>query len=322
LAVTVPDLRLLGYAPTRPMLRVVRLPEALAEPAPVSLDTDFALDECIRRDGWLVFTPNIDVWGLPLPFGARPFEIATDAHVVATGFDPRTVWLQGRDTTTISEYDGVAREVRRQIELPGTTFFVAAATPSGFLLYDDHSGLYAWEPPQAPRILLDVSGGGVSDERHTRMACRRPTSDELLIFDLYDGSHLTVPRPEGCRWAVQLGVFSPDGAWLAVDLDYSPRATQEGFARIAQIARGEGSYEPQPHRLGIIHCANGTLTIAEGASTTTSRTSRGASTANGSSSPPRLPRVDCGLLGQMSRGSNGSRSDDGMRRRCYATRVT
>jgi len=39
-----PDLRLLRYAPTRPMLRVVRLPDAVADPAPVSLVTGYALD--------------------------------------------------------------------------------------------------------------------------------------------------------------------------------------------------------------------------------------------------------------------------------------
>jgi hypothetical protein len=88
---TAPDLPLLGYAPTRPMLRVVRLPDAVAEAAPVSLDTGHALDDCIRRDGWLVFTPNVNVWGLPVPFGERPFRVATDTHVVATGADPRTV---------------------------------------------------------------------------------------------------------------------------------------------------------------------------------------------------------------------------------------
>jgi len=113
----VPDLRLLGYMASRPMLRVVRLRDALAEPAPVSLDTGYALDDCIRRDGWLVFTPNVNVYGLPLPFGERPFRIATDTWVVATGGDPHTVWLHGRDSPTIAEYDGVARQVRREVEL-------------------------------------------------------------------------------------------------------------------------------------------------------------------------------------------------------------
>jgi len=37
----------------KPMLRVVRLPEGTGEPAPVSLDTGHALDDCLRRDGWI-----------------------------------------------------------------------------------------------------------------------------------------------------------------------------------------------------------------------------------------------------------------------------
>jgi hypothetical protein len=31
-----------------------------------------------------------------------------------------------------------------------------------------------------------------------------------------------VPKPEGCRWAIGVGVFPPDRLWLAADLDYSP----------------------------------------------------------------------------------------------------
>lgn len=262
----VPDFRLLGYAPTRPMLRVVRLRDAVAEPAPVSLDTGDALHVCIRRDGWLAFTPNINVWGLPLPFGERPFRIATDTHVVATGVDPRTVWLQGREKPTVSEYDGVAREVRREIELPGAQFSVAAATPSGFLLHDDQLGLYAWEPAQPPRLLLDDVGACASDENHTRVACLRLSTDELILFDLTNGSQVTVPRPEGCRWAAwRLGVFSPDGRWLAVDLDYSHQTPpDESLATIRAVASGQfPKYVPQPHRLGIIRLADGALTLAD-----------------------------------------------------------
>lgn len=248
------------------MLRVVRLPDAAAGPAPVSVDTGYALDDCIRREGWLVFTPNINVWGLPLPFGERPFEVAADTHVVATGLDPRTVWLHRRESPTISEYDGVGREVRQEIELPGPQFSVTAATRSGFVLHDDHSRLYQWEPPREPRLLLDDVGPSAADEANRRLACLRFASDELVILDLADGSHVAVPKPEGAHWAVRLGVFSPDGNWLAVDLDYSPEISQEeSLARIRQIALGQGGgYEPQPHRLGIIRCADGAMTIADG----------------------------------------------------------
>jgi hypothetical protein len=150
----VPDLRLLAYAPTRPLLRVVRLRETVVEPAPVSFDPGSALDDCVRREGWLVFTPNITVWGLPLPFGERAFRIATDTHVAANGVDERTVWLHGRDSPTVAEYDGVTRELRREVGLPGPQFSVRAATRSGFVLWEEQCRLYAWEPSQPPQLLL------------------------------------------------------------------------------------------------------------------------------------------------------------------------
>jgi hypothetical protein len=240
--------------------------KARAEPAPVSLDTGYALDDCIRRNGWLVFTPNVDVWGLPLPFGERPFRVASETSVVATGGDPRTVWLHGRDALTIAEYDGVARGTLREIQLPGQQFSVAALTPSGFILHDHHSGLYAWDLSQPPRLLFDdVGPTGVADEGQRQLVCLRISTDELVILDLHNGSHVTVPAPEVGRWTVQVGAFSPDAAWLAVDLDYTPETTQdEALAQIRQVALGQGEYEAQPHRLGIIRCTDGALIIADG----------------------------------------------------------
>ena len=248
------------------MLRVVRLPDAAAEPAPVSLDTGHALDDCIRREGWLVFMPNVDVWGMPLPLGERPFKIAAQTHVVAIGADPRTVWLHGHNSPTIFEYDGVAREVRQEIELPGPQFSVTALTASGFLLHNDHTALYEWEPPQEPRLLLDDIGPSTADGANRRLACLRYATDELVVLDLGDRSHLTVPQPEEARWALRPGVFSPDGKWLAADLDYSPERTEEeALATLTQIALGDAPpYEPEPHQLGIIRCSDGTMTIADG----------------------------------------------------------
>jgi hypothetical protein len=259
-----PDLRLLAYAPTKPMLRVVRLPKATAEPAPVSLDTGFGLDRCIRRDGWLVFTPNVDVYELPLPFGERPFRVATDTHVVAAGVDQRTVWLRERSSPTIAEYDGVTREVRRQVELPGPEFYVSAATRSGFVLGHEE-GLYLWELSQPPRLLLDDAAGGRANEQHTRIICWRFSTDEAVILDLSNESQVTVRPPEGSRWGSGIGIFSPDGQWLAVDLDYSaPKTQAESMATIHAIASGANvAYEPQPRRLGVIRCADGTLTLAD-----------------------------------------------------------
>jgi len=108
-------------------------------------------------------------------------------------------------------------------------------------------------------------GGGIADEGHTRIACRRFSTDEVVILDLNDESHVTVQPPEGSRWGVRLGVFSPDGDWLAVDLDYSPPKTEaESMAAIRSIASGENvTYEPRQQRLGVIRCADGALTLAD-----------------------------------------------------------
>jgi hypothetical protein len=46
-------------------LRLLRLPEEIIEPSPLSLDAAHnALDLGFARDGWLAFTPNEEVWGV------------------------------------------------------------------------------------------------------------------------------------------------------------------------------------------------------------------------------------------------------------------
>jgi hypothetical protein len=238
------------------MLRVVRLPETAVEPAPASLDTGNALDRCMRRDGWLVFTPDLDVWGMPLPF-SEPFLVARRTRVVP-GVDARTVWLHPWDGSTIVEYDGVAREARRELELPGPQFSLQAVTRSGFVLQaDEADDLFAWSPPDEPETLLTGVGPVLGEgAREAPVACLSFSTRELVLVN-DGGATVTVPQPEGWLWdSVGLGVFSPDGAWLAVDLcDASERTQTLAWWR---------EYEPKPHSLGIVRCADGAMTIATG----------------------------------------------------------
>jgi hypothetical protein len=265
-----PELRILAYEERKPMLRVVRLPEATVEPAPVSLDTGYALDHCFRREGWIAFRPNVDAWGLPVPFGAPPFLIARDAHVVCAGLDPKTVWLRGRDDSSIAAYDGVVHEIARRVDLPddfpAQEFYVVAETAAGFLLgrgYD--GGLYRWEPGEQPTLLLDQVQPRAVDPIGTTVLCWRHSSEEIVLFDLRQVAQVAVPKAAEARWPFHQFAFSPDGAWLAVDLDCSIERTEEQmFARLREVASGGGRYEPQAHRLGIIRCADGAMTVAEG----------------------------------------------------------
>lgn len=43
-----------------------------------------------------------------------------------------------------------------------------------------------------------------------------------------------------------------------------PRPPKKRSSRLRQVALGQGKYELQPHRLGIIRSADGALTIADG----------------------------------------------------------
>ena len=163
-----PDLRLLAYSATRPMLRVMRLPARTHEPAPMSLDTGYALDGCIRREGWVAFNPAPGMYGLPLPFGERPFRISREEHsVLATGTDSRTVWLGSLGERRIEEYDGVARETRRELELPGPARELVAATANAFVLHRA-DGLLLWAPPGEPAAARRGSGRLRADGQRAR----------------------------------------------------------------------------------------------------------------------------------------------------------
>src|SRR4051812_17932160 len=88
-----PTLCFLGHQSARPRLRLVRLPEESVEPSPVPLDgATCALDRGFARDGWLVFTPNEEVWGVPAALDGPAFRVGR-WWGCGPPPNPRTLWL-------------------------------------------------------------------------------------------------------------------------------------------------------------------------------------------------------------------------------------
>jgi hypothetical protein len=263
--VALPNLRLLAYHEQKPMLRIVRLPGAKIEPAPVSLDTGYAIDKCLRRDGWIAFSPpNFEAWGISTTFDEPPFLIARDTWWVSPARDPRCVWLSPREEPLVTKYDGVARSTVLQLEWP-----MRMAHPIGEvddrLLYHDDDGLFAWRGNSRPQPLLAGVRPIALDPTGRTVVCLRWETKEFVLYDVDTMSHISVPQPEGGRWPDPdfRAAFSPDGTWLAVDIDYSTEHPDEE-AHLADLLRDDYTYEFQTHRLGIIRCADGAMTIAEG----------------------------------------------------------
>jgi len=253
------------------MLRVMRLPEAQFEPAPVSLDTGHALDKCLRRDGWIAFAPNCEVWGLPTPLGRPPFLIRTNAVVACAGEDARTVWLADAERSdeapsAVTLFDGVTRKIVREIVVPAG-FDLVGETPFGFVLGRGYGGgLHLWAAGRdAPERLLDGVSAYRVDSGGARVFCWRPDSEEIVLLDLARRAHVSVPQPEGARWELRTAVFSPGATRLAISIDYSAQLTaEERSTRFAEIVAGRGSYDPKPRRLGLLSTTSGAITIADG----------------------------------------------------------
>ena len=143
---------ILGYQATRPHLRLLSLPEDTIVPSPVPLNAAAtALDRGFRRDGWLVFKPSEDVWGIDASLTGAAFRVGRWWDCVPAA-NPRTVWLGapvsrdwtvGRgldDVTHLAEYDGVRRAVVSRRELaPGLA--LAGALAGGLVMRDGNDAL-------------------------------------------------------------------------------------------------------------------------------------------------------------------------------------
>src|SRR3954447_693874 len=140
-----PTLCFLGHQSAGPRLRLVRLPEESVEPSPVPLDgATCALDRGFARDGWLVFTPNEEVWRVPAALDGPAFRVGRWWDCVPSP-NPRTVWVAnavdpdpnaGVDRhapTVLVEYDGVLRQEVDRREL-ARSLRLEATVPDGWIL--------------------------------------------------------------------------------------------------------------------------------------------------------------------------------------------
>jgi hypothetical protein len=255
----VPDLRMLGYHERKPMLRIIRLQAREFEPAPTSLDTGYALDYCLRREGWIAFRPNLDVWGLPTPLNGDPFLVAKSASW-AIGADPSTIWL----TDTASEtgrpivarlYDGLSRSVIREVELPLGFRPCGETTEALILRRDDVVGLFEWRERRERPEMLVPDAAHIYAEQSSRFACAAAgDTDDLIVVDAEARTTTRVPLPDGAsRWELK-GAFSSDGSKLAIAIDYSPQRTMEELlGRLSSVVSGASvAYERAPRRLAVV----------------------------------------------------------------------
>jgi hypothetical protein len=251
--VTLPRLRLLGYDEKRPNLRLIRLPEAEVEPSPVQLDRP-PLDRCIRLEGWITFH---GVWGVAVPLSGEAFYVGKYVEAFWTrSANRRALWLleptQADAPHAYVEYDGVARTITDRIELPDDTYLVHDAGEERFA--------YAWTDGWSRwRRGVNVGEPIEGDELPPAIAPFRMSNDPFVRFRSTDGDVVQLglpPRSEGH----EIGE-SPDGRWIAFDVDMSGPRDDPSFA---DIAHGRTTYEPVPHRLGLIDRDRATLTLAEG----------------------------------------------------------
>jgi hypothetical protein len=248
-------------------LRLLRFPEEIIEPSPVSLDAAHdALDRGFVRDGWLVFTPNEEVWGVPVPLEGRAFRVGRWWDCVPAP-NPRTVWLGnpvdpdpdvGIDLdapTVIAEYDGVARRELIRRELPGA-FALYAAVPEGLVIAApdvdgdrDRDVLSLW-PYEGGRSTALAPGWQVIASHGSLLAVAH-RNGEMTFVDVATRAQTPITKPLPGAWD-QEGSFSPDGAWLAISL-------AEAHPTRAMVAQGLN--EPHWRRLALINTATGEVTM-------------------------------------------------------------
>ena len=251
----IPRLRLLGYYSSRPHLRLIRLPECQVEPSPVPVNrASSALDRCVRREGWIAFHAQ-EVWGVPIPLEGKAFQVGPTFSCIASQ-NERAIWMdapvQPEELRTYVEYDGVAREVTDERSLPKYGH-LEADVPAGLVIVEPDNALSLWERGASERVPLDLDAVGPPG-----WLC---VSEAPECFYRADGTPVRSALPiEGTPQAWSSS-FSPDGSYAAVDIDVSgPRA----IPSMIDIVQGRAKYTPKPHRLALIECSTGDVTIADG----------------------------------------------------------
>jgi len=257
MGIILPRLRLLGYRPSRPNIRLVRLPELEVEPSPVPLNDSVAVDHAIRREGWIAFKSE-RVWGMPIPLEGSAFAIGPSFNFIAS-HRPRAIWMQdGRpfddQPKLYLEYDGVAREVIDQIEVPAKARLVRDSGDALFALA--HDGWYRRERNGGSFECVDQR---TASEPGSLLRTGSDQSKAEVV--LANGEVVPVELPITGVWSAMHASTSPDGRYRVFDVDTSGPGDEHSFTDIVQ---GRVKYTPEPHRLGIVDLRDGGVSVAEG----------------------------------------------------------
>lgn len=257
---------ILGYQATRPHLRLLSLPEETIVPSPVALNAPpTALDRGFRRDGWLVFKPSEDVWGVDASLTGAAFRVGRWWDCVPA-CNPQTVWLGApvsRDSTVgrrldgvthLEEYDGARRAVVSRRELaPGLR--LAGAVEGGLVMWDS-DGRLLLVPDSAEEPEALVAARWIIAQRDAVLAItEEPGGEQLSLFDVSGRDFTPVSRPLAGEWGM-FGAFSPDGRWLALGVSEEPRPSDPQTAVAS-------AFRPRWTRLALVD-RDGCVVVADG----------------------------------------------------------
>jgi hypothetical protein len=213
----------------------------------------------MRREGWIAFQSE-EIWGVPIPLEGKAFRVGKSFGWLPSKND-RAIWLMDghipADAPQVYiEYDGVAREVVDRIALPAGARLVAEGD-AGLIVRDDTRGWSLWQ--------RGATVGEPIGERHAAppgSLFRSDTEpDRLILIDAAGGEIAVTPPIEGRLMQPMQHSLSPDGRYHAVDIDISGERKR---ASMIDIVQGRAKYEPVPHRLALIDCTDGHVTLVEG----------------------------------------------------------
>ena len=196
---------------------------------------------------------------MPVPFGEEPFLIGREMDWVAPGLSPRSLWVQKRGAAlseaavAVSEYDGVAREIVRTVELPPEQLLVSELA-GGFVVSGKGGGVSLWNGARLEPLVEDTRHLIARNNGVSAWFRANQTNEQtvLVLIDVQEGREVDVHVPEGGRWQLW-GSFAPDGSRLAIDVDYSPQLTEEvAFAALRDAITGRGAPHQERHRLALI----------------------------------------------------------------------
>ena len=226
------------------------------EPSPVPVNrASSALDDCVRREGWIAFHAQ-EIWRVSVLLEGKAEQVGASFSCIASQ-NERAIWMdapvQRSGRRDYVEYDGLAREIIDEFSLPKYGSLMADI-PAGLIVQEPDGRLSLREQGATARVPLDPNIAGIPG------TFRRVDAGEQ--FFRADGTPLRAAPPIDGTPQAWSASFSPDGRYAAVDIDMSgPRE----IPSMIDIVQGRAKYVPAPHRLAPIDCATGNVTIADGA---------------------------------------------------------